>query len=339
MPVTSGSPPLGQDPASGMPSYRGRSLEGLQGEPFERVWGLLVDGDPASTLPPAEPFSLPVRTGDVRADVQTALGHLGPVWAFRPIIDITSAQARADLARASVLTLSLVAQAARGAELPAVPQQQVDRSESITARFLVRWHGHADPVAVRALDTVWLLVAEQGLVRPTQVARLVAGTGADAAACLSAAAAALAGPLAGGAAARSLALLHRAEELGDARAAVAAALTARPNDPGLPGFTVNATGTETGAQADARARARLMHAVCARLDTRLLEVAEATEQAMSTELEERRPGATVTADLMYWTAVLLNHLDVPPRLFTAMVVCGSTAGWSAHVLDVQRSLA
>ena len=33
---------------------------------------------------------------------------------------------------------------------------------------------------------------------------------------------------------------------------------------------------------------------------------------------------------------LLDHVGVPAPLFCALYICGRTAGWSAHVLDVQR---
>lgn len=91
----------------GVPAYRGRRVTELVGTSFERVWGLLVDGPGSPGLPPAEPFNLPVRTGDVRADVLSALAQVAPVWGYRPLTDISQAQARENLARASVLALSL----------------------------------------------------------------------------------------------------------------------------------------------------------------------------------------------------------------------------------------
>ena len=45
---------------------------------FGNVWALLVDGKFGPGLPPAEPFPIPVHTGDVRVDVQAALEKLSP---------------------------------------------------------------------------------------------------------------------------------------------------------------------------------------------------------------------------------------------------------------------
>ena len=89
--------------------------------PYEHVWGLLVDGRFKPGLPPAEPHALTVRSGDHRVDVQSALAMLAPEWGFGQLIDITDEEARDNLARASVMALSFVAQSARGAGQPPVP--------------------------------------------------------------------------------------------------------------------------------------------------------------------------------------------------------------------------
>src|SRR3954463_5549469 len=99
--------------------YRGVDIEDLVGRvSFGNVWGLLVDNEFNPGLPPAEPFPLPVHSGDVRVDVQSALAMLAPSWGLRQLLDIDDEQARDDLARASVMALSYVAQSARGLGLP-----------------------------------------------------------------------------------------------------------------------------------------------------------------------------------------------------------------------------
>ena len=105
--------------------------------PFEQVWGLLVDGSCEPGLPPAEPHPLSVRSGDPRVDVQAALAMLGPQWGFGELIDIADEEARDDLARASVMALSFVAQSARGIGQPPVPQREIDKATSIPERFLI----------------------------------------------------------------------------------------------------------------------------------------------------------------------------------------------------------
>jgi citrate synthase len=95
--------------------YRGVDIEELVGRvPFQKVWGLLVDGSYEPGLPPAQPQPLAVRTGDARTDLQAALAMLAPEWGLRALIDISDNEAREDLARVSVMALSFVAQSARG---------------------------------------------------------------------------------------------------------------------------------------------------------------------------------------------------------------------------------
>jgi citrate synthase len=78
------------DREGGSLRYRGVDIEDLVGKvPFERVWGLLVDGRYEPGLPPAEPHPLAVRTGDPRVDLQAALAMLAPEWGLRQLIDIT----------------------------------------------------------------------------------------------------------------------------------------------------------------------------------------------------------------------------------------------------------
>ena len=89
--------------------YRGVDIEDLIGHvSFGNVWALLVDGKFGPGLPPAEPFPIPVHTGDVRVDVQAALAMLTPIWGYRPLLDIDPEEAREELARAAVMALSYV---------------------------------------------------------------------------------------------------------------------------------------------------------------------------------------------------------------------------------------
>src|SRR5919108_810892 len=144
------------DRAGGALRYRGIDIEDLVGRiPFERVWGLLVDGRYEPGLPPAEPHPLSVRTGDPRADLQSALAMLAPEWGLGQLIDISDEQARQDLARVSVMALSFVAQSARVGK-PPVPQREIDKARSIPERFLIRWRGEADPRHVKAIDAYWI---------------------------------------------------------------------------------------------------------------------------------------------------------------------------------------
>mgnify|MGYP003326931657 CR=1 FL=1 len=201
--------------------YRGVDIEDLVGKvSFGNVWGLLVDDQFNPGLPSAEKFPLPVHSGDVRVDVQSAIAMLAPAWGFKPLLDISDEEARDQLARASVMVLSYVAQSARGYAAPAVPESEIDKAHTVTERMMIRWRGEPDPKHVRAVDAYFVSAAEHGMNASTFTARVIASTGADVAASLSGAIGAMSGPLHGGAPSRVLHMIEEVEKRGDARAYV-----------------------------------------------------------------------------------------------------------------------
>jgi citrate synthase len=313
--------------AGGSLRYRGVDIEDLVGlVPYERVWGLLVDGRFEPGLPPAEPHPLTVRSGDPRVDVQSALAMLAPEWGFGQLIDISDEQARDNLARASVMALSFVAQSARGAGKPPVPQSEVDKARSIPERFLVRWRGEANPDHVKAIDAYWISAAEHGINASTFTARIVASTGADVAAALSSAVGALSGPLHGGAPSRVLKMLDEVERTGDADGWVRQALDRGER---LMGFGHRVYRAEDP-------RAKVLRRTCRELGSPRFEVAEALEKAALAELQARKPDRVLATNVEYWSAVILDLADVQPELFTSIFTCARVAGWSAHILEQKR---
>jgi citrate synthase len=315
------------DKEGGALRYRGVDIEDLVGRlPFEKVWGLLVDGRYEPGLPPAEPHPLAVRSGDSRVDLQAALAMLGPEWGMRQLLDISDDQARQDLARASVMALSFVAQSARGAGAPPVPQAEIDKASSIPERFLIRWRGEADPRHVKAIDAYWISAAEHGMNASTFTARVVASTGADVAACLSAAVGALSGPLHGGAPSRVLEMLDAVAAEGDAEAYVKKLLDRGDR---LMGFGHRVYRAEDP-------RARVLRGTARDIGAPRLEVAEALEKAALAELKARKPDRVLATNVEFWSAVVLDFAGVPPELFTPMFSSARVAGWSAHILEQKR---
>ena len=66
------------------------------------------------------------------------------------------------------------------------------------------------------------------------------------------------------------------------------------------------------------------------------QVAEALEEAALAELQARRPDRVLATNVEFWSAVVLDHADVPSKLFTSLFTCARTAGWSAHILEQKR---
>jgi citrate synthase len=315
------------DREGGALRYRGVDIEDLVGQvPFAEVWGLLVDGKRRPGLAPADPHGLYVRSGDPRVDVQSALAMLAPEYGFGQLIDISDEVARDNLARASVMALSFVAQSARGSGMPPVPQTEVDKARTIPERFLIRWRGEADPRHAKAIDAYWISGAEHGMNASTFTARVVASTGADVAAALSAAVGALSGPLHGGAPARVLKMLDDVEREGDAERYVRAVLDRGER---LMGFGHRVYRAEDP-------RARVLRRTAHELGAPRAEVAEALEGAALAELRARKPDRVLATNVEFWSAVVLDYAAVPPELFTPLFTCARTAGWSAHILEQKR---
>jgi citrate synthase len=315
------------DKEGGALRYRGVDIEDLVGQvPFEKVWGLLVDGSFDPGLPPAEPHALAVRTGDPRTDLQSALAMLAPEWGLGQVIDISDEEARDDLARVSVMALSFVAQSARGIGQPPVPQREVDQATSIPERFLIRWRGEADPRHVKAIDAYWISAAEHGMNASTFTARVITSTGADVAAALSGAVGALSGPLHGGAPSRVLHMLDGVEREGDAERYVKDLLDRGER---LMGFGHRVYRAEDP-------RARVLRRTAHEIGAPRLEAAEELEKAALAELKARKPDRVLATNVEFWSAVVLDFASVPPDLFTPLFSCARVGGWAAHILEQKR---
>jgi len=315
------------DREGGALRYRGVDIEDLIGKvSFGNVWALLVDGKFGPGLPPAEPFPVPVHSGDIRVDVQSAVAMLAPYWGLGQLLDISDDQAREDLARVSVTALSFVAQSARGLGLPAVPQKEIDKAATIVERFMKRWRGEPDPRHVKAVDAYFISAAEHGMNASTFTARIVASTGADAAACISSGIAALSGPLHGGAPSRVLGMIEEVERTGDAEGYVKGVLDRGER---LMGFGHRVYRAEDP-------RARVLRRTAKEIGSKRYEVAEALEQAALAELHARKPDRVLATNVEYWAAVVLDRAGVPAELFTPLFACSRTAGWSAHILEQKR---
>ncbi|MGH3052492.1 MAG: citrate synthase 2 [Gaiellaceae bacterium] len=315
------------DKEGGALRYRGVDIEELVGKvPYEQVWGLLVDDSFEPGMPRAEDVPLPVSTGSVMADLQAATADLGGDWELGQLIDISDERARNDLARLSAAMLSLVAQSARG-DRERVPDARVAEGETAAERFLLRWRAEADERHAQAIDRYWVSAAEHGANASTFTGRIVASTGADCGAAMSAAVGALSGPLHGGAPTRVLKMLDEVADAGDVRQYVRDLLDRGER---IMGFGHRVYRAEDP-------RARVLRRTARELESPRVEVAEALEQAALEELAARHPERVLATNVEFWSAVVLDIAEIPPPLFPAMFACARVAGWSAHILEQKRS--
>ncbi len=318
------------DREGGSLRYRGVDIEELVGHvPYEQVWGLLVDDDVTSAMPQPEPYEPAVLTGEAPSDLQTETARLSGVWQLGKLNEISDEQAREDLGRLSAQMMSIVARSARVADghTESVPDDVVARGETAAEKFLLRWRGAADPRHVKAIDTYWICTAEHGINPSTFTARVVASTGADCGASLSAAVGALSGPLHGGAPAYVKPMLEEVSAMGDPERWVRQALEAGKR---IMGFGHRIYRAEDP-------RSRILKRTAEELGAPQVEIAEELERVALKALQERHPERVLATNVEYYSAVVLDVAEIPPPLAPAMFACSRVAGWSAHILEQKRT--
>ncbi len=310
--------------------YRGVDVEPLVGKyPYENVWGLLVDEDIHSKMPDPEPYEAAGLTGVTPADLQANAARLSGVWKLGKLSEISDAQAREDLGRLSAQVMSIVARSARVGDghTDSVPDEVVAKGKTAAEKFLLRWRGEADPRHVKAIDTYWVCTAEHGLNASTFTARIVASTGADCGAALSAAVGALSGPLHGGAPAYVKPMLDEVAASGDPERWVEEALASGKR---IMGFGHRIYRAEDP-------RSRILKRTARELGSPQVDVAEELEQVALAALQKRSPDRVLATNVEYYSAVVLDVAEIPPPLAPAMFACSRVAGWSAHILEQKKT--
>jgi citrate synthase len=280
-------------------------------------------------MPDPEDLEPAFLTGNAPSDLQAQTAHLSAEWKLGKLNEISDDQAREDLGRLSAQMMAIVARSARVADghTDPVPDDVVARGKTTAEKFLLRWRGEADPRHVRAIDTYWICTAEHGMNASTFTARVVASTGADCGAALSAAVGGLSGPLHGGAPAYVIPMLDEVAALGDATKWVQDTLASGKR---IMGFGHRVYRAEDP-------RSRVLKRTAQELGSERVEVADALEQAALEELRKRSPDRVLATNVEFWSAVVLDIAEIPPPLAPAMFACSRVAGWSAHILEQKRT--
>ncbi|MEA2812451.1 MAG: citrate synthase, partial [Rhodospirillaceae bacterium] len=67
-----------------------------------------------------------------------------------------------------------------------------------------------------------------------------------------------------------------------------------------------------------------------------LAYATAVEKGAIAALRKHKPGRRLDINVEYYTALLLEALEVPRSAFTALFAVGRTAGWCAHIFEQEK---
>ncbi|HET9380413.1 MAG TPA: citrate synthase/methylcitrate synthase [Streptomyces sp.] len=309
---------------------------------FEDVWHLLVHGElpgrargasfAAETaalrrLPDEVRAVLPAvaaaggRSGPL-AGLRTALSLLGAAKGFRPLYDIGAGQRRHDtlVAAAAVPTLlTALHRLGRGLE-PVEPREDL----SYAANYLYMLTGSVpDERRTRAIEHYLISTIDHGFNASTFTARVVASTGADVAACLSAAVSALSGPLHGGAPSRALDTLDAIGTPDRIDAWIRARVLAGER---VMGFGHAVYRTEDP-------RSRMLREIAQGFGGPRVDFAVQVERRVEAILAELKPGRALHTNVEFYAGVVMELCGLPREMFTPTFAAARTVGWSANILE------
>lgn len=331
--------------AEGFFQYRDRdAVELAENGIFEAAWQLLVTGEHGEdAATPAFLARIADETARCRPDVDAVVGAvtratpdvlagLAAAWpllgarrGIRPLYDLDEDERLADvlaLAAATPVLVSALWRHGRG-ETPLPPLA----GRGVVANYLHQVTGDVpDEATERALTAYLVAVMDHGFNASTFTARVIASTGADAAACLAGALGALTGPLHGGAPSRALEGLDAVGEADGIEPWIRGELTAGRRLMGF-GHAVYRT---------ADPRAQLMKRVALRRGGARVELAAEFERTAERLLAEAKPGRRLHANVEFWAAVVMEQCGVPRSMFTPTFAIARTVGWTAHILEQAR---
>jgi citrate synthase len=192
------------------------------------------------------------------------------------------------------------------------------------ANYLYMLKGkEAPPQIVQALNTYLVLLADHGMNASTFTARVIASTDSDLASCLVGAIGALKGPAHGGA---PSAVMDQLEEIGTAGNAEHWMREARKNKVRFMGFGHRVYRTYDP-------RAKILKALCERLNPKFYELASKVEETALAILHEEHPERPQATNVEFYSAGVLQAIGLPKEFFPPTFAVSRVAGWSAHVLE------
>jgi citrate synthase len=187
----------------------------------------------------------------------------------------------------------------------------------------------AAPDEVAALETYLLTATDHGLNASTFTARVVASTAAGLASSVTAALCALKGPLHGGAPGPVIDML---DEIGTPQNAEAWLDAAVLRGDRLMGF-----GHRVYRVTDPRSDVVKRAVESLGRDQGRIRFAEHIERAALAVLAKRKPARSLQTNLEFYTALLLEALEVPRDAFTGVFAVARVVGWIGHALEQSQA--
>ena len=310
---------------------------------LEDVWQLVLDGRlpsneaeragfagelrPKRGLPAAVTDQLPgivsASSGSNPLDgLRTGLSLLGAAWGLRPLWDLDADERRRDLIRIASATPTLVAamhRLSRGLD-PIAPDADLGHA----ANYLWMVTGSRPEAEVaRALEQYLILTVDHGFNSSTFTARVIASTGADAAAAIVGAIGALSGPLHGGAPSRALETI---DAIGSPERAEPYVRDIVARGERIMGFGHAVYRTDDP-------RSVMLRDVAQRLGGGRVDLAVQVEKVVLSVLAEMKPDRPLYANVEFYAGVVMDRCGLPQDMFTPTFAVSRVIGWMANVAE------
>ena len=319
------------------------AIELAERRSLEDVWQLLFDGALPADAASRHAFDVEVQEGRIipqgvvdllpgiaavtgrsgpLSGLRTALSALGAAWAMQPLWDLDAVDRRRDLIRLAAATPTLIAALHRLAagEDPIPPDPQLRHA----ANYLWMVTGRRpDPQLARALEQYLILTVDHGFNSSTFTARVIASTGADAAAAVVGAIGALSGPLHGGAPSRALDTMDAIGSADRAEPFIRGAVTRGERIMGF-GHAVYRTDDP---------RSRLLRDIAQGLGGDLVQLAVEIEKTVLATLAELKPGHPLYTNVEFYAGVVMDRCGLPRDLFTPTFAVSRVIGWCANIAE------
>jgi citrate synthase len=256
--------------------------------------------------------------------LRTAVSLIGSAGGFRPHIDISREELRANamLVAAVVPTILTALHRLRNGDEPIEPHADLPYA----ANYLYMMTGEVpDPQKARAIEQYLITTVDHGFNASTFTARVIAATGADLGAAVTGAIGSLSGPLHGGAPSRVLDML---DEIGSPE---------NVDDHVRPiiesGATVMGFGHPVYRTDDPRSL--LLRRVAERLggDGDLVPYAVEVEKRIIDVIRELKPGRDIYTNVEYYAGVVMELCGVPRTMLTPTFASSRVIGWCANILE------